>query len=358
MYNYFLRLSQQGMAFLTVQVTIFLYSKETYILLNNIILVYLVMLSFLQPILQNIWVGKEDLFKDIVVIICIGFFISWLLGSSLFLLVFIFILSRCMERYFYISSLNTVKFEIMQVKVLALYFFEFVFVVLVSYLGEGIDYRVLVGALTFFLSIFLYKGGIVVYRKNHIGIKEYAKNLIVVLPVIIYFLLSVLLVNIDRKYLNFGLDVNVTSLLAINVLNVVFSLCSIKIDQLRVDFKKGIFPSISIKPIVALYFLFSLGFYIFFTLTKGVHLLGDINILYYVSYVFLNFILIIYMMYSTYFLQNNEFRRIVFYLTLALLIKFFLLHVIDLLFISNIISGLVLLIGFIFLKREYYEKKY
>lgn len=358
MYNYFLRLSQQGMAFLTVQVTIFLYNKETYILLNNIILVYLVMLSFLQPILQNIWVGREDFFKDIVVISCIALFLSWLLGSSLFLLTFVFVISRCLERYFYISSLNKVKFEVMQVKILALYFFEFIFVFLASYFGEGIDYRVLVGAFSFFISIFLYKGGIVLYRKNHIGVKEYAKNLMVVLPVLIYFLFSVLLINIDRKYLNFGLDVNVTSLLAINVLNVVFSLCSIKIDQLRVEFKKGIYPSISIKPILILYFLFSLSFYVVFILTKGVHLLGDINILYYVSYVILNFILIIYMMYSTYFLQNNEFRWVIFYLVLALLIKFFLLRVTGFLFISNIISGLVLLMGFIFLKREYHEKKY
>lgn len=358
MYNYFLRLSQQGMAFLTVQVTIFLYNKETYILLNNIILVYLVMLSFLQPILQNIWVGREDFFKDIVVISCIALFLSWLLGSSLFLLTFIFVLSRCIERYFYISSLNKVKFEVMQIKMLVLYFFEFIFVVLASYFGKGIDYRVLVGAFSFFLSVFLYKGGIVLYRKNCVGVKEYAKNLIVVFPVLIYFLFSVLLINIDRKYLNFGLDVNVTSLLAINVLNVVFSLCSIKIDQLRVGFKKGIYPSISVKSILMLYFLFSLVFYFIFILTKGVHLLGEINILYYVSYVILNFVLIIYMMYSTYFLQNNEFKRVVLYLTLALLTKFFLLEVTDFLFISNIVSSIVLLMGFVILKREYYEKKH
>lgn len=358
MYNYFLRLSQQGMAFLTIQMTIFLYNKETYILLNDIILVYLIMLSLLQPILQNIWVGKEDFFKDIVVISGVGLFLSWLLGSSIFLLTFIFVLSRCVERYFYISSLNKVKFEVMQVKILALYFFEFIFVVLASYFGKGIDYRVLVGAFSFFMSVFLYKGGIVLYRKNHVEVKEYAQNLIVVLPVLIYFLFSVLLINVDRKYLNFGLDVNVTSLLAINVLNVVFSLCSIKIDQLRVGFKKGIYPSIRIKPILILYFLFSLGFYFIFTLTRGVHLLGDIDILYYVSYVFLNLILIIYMMYSTYFLQNNEFRWVIFYLTLALLIKFILLELIDFLFISNIISGVVLLMGLIFLKREYCEKKH
>src|SRR5699024_496949 len=93
--------------------------------LNEIIFVYLIALSIIQPILQNIWLDKDDYYKDMSVLVFISTILPlFLLESSLYIISIVFIFSRILERYIYIHNVKNNCFNKMQVYVIYIFTIE------------------------------------------------------------------------------------------------------------------------------------------------------------------------------------------------------------------------------------------
>ncbi|RSC81570.1 hypothetical protein [Acinetobacter haemolyticus] len=356
MKKYYLRLFQQFIAFLTVQITIYLYSKEVYIEINKIIFLYLMVLSVIQPLLQNIWLQKEDFLKDsLFIVVVVGVF-SFLFNQSLIFPI-LFILARCLERYFYIYNLNRNKFELMQIKVCILYFFEFLLVVAISFYSQSLDLRLLASVLTIFLAIFTLYGFSKSLISNRIKASVYLLNFFTALPVMLYFLISVYILNMDRNYLNYGVEVNTSLLVAINVLNILFSLASINIDKIRTKIKSNVQYSIGAAKIFYVYVMFSVSFFLVFQNIGNYFNLVKVDVWYYFSYAILNYCLLIFMMASTYNIQLEKYFLVLSFLIFAVFLKGVFFILIGDLSIANIIASAVILLGFFWIELKTNEKK-
>src|SRR5690606_17757150 len=141
---------------------------------------------------------------------------------------------------------------------------EFLLVVAISFYSQSLDLRLLASVLTIFLAIFALYGFSKSLISNRIKASVYLLNFFTALPVMLYFLISVYILNMDRNYLNYGVEVNTSLLVAINVLNILFSLASINIDKIRTKIKSNVQYSIGAAKIFYVYVMFSVSFFLVF----------------------------------------------------------------------------------------------
>lgn len=243
--SFAVRLLQLLLAFLAVQLTLKFFGEDLYIQLNKVIFVYLVSLSLVQPILNAVWKGEASLVEDVVISLTVAVIVSAFsnLEIQLVLLSIVYSWSRMLERYAYCSLLSSNRFYVGQFLVVFLHFFEIILIIGILYGGlkeeQQLFYRVFFAAAIFFIPsiifAFFFKKSSRVSFRFFFRLKKLAPQL----DVLVYFFAAILILNIDRLFVQ-NIKHNAASFLfSLSVAGAIFGLASVKIDKLKSNIASG-----------------------------------------------------------------------------------------------------------------------
>lgn len=357
----FLRLCQQGLAFLSVQLTLKLYGVEVYHVLNEVLLVYLVALSILQPMLNQIWQRSERMAPDLCMFlgVCVLGALFFLKSIMLACLSFIYIVGRLFERYAYIKLLSNNRFLQGQLFLLVILLIELGLLIMLSdsilVFSDSISVRLALSAVSFLLpSLF-----VLAQYARQVRIVEsrinYFTDIFRRFDVLIYFVLAVLLINCDRKIAPSIVEDAEVYLFSLNVAGAVFGLVSIKIDKVKsvianggqVKFCKELTICVAFFMISGLYWIvlqYSFMFREFFALTQ----MGYFKVF---SAFYMTTCVFIVMLVATPSLIRGNVYIYILIMGISLVLKLLLVSVLNTnLFFANYISGSFLLVSLVYLK--------
>lgn len=364
--KHLLRVIQLALAFLTVQLTLKYLGLDAYVFFNKVMFVYLVALSFSQVNLNMVWKKKSYILYDFSIFFIVCFFVSFSLGLSTGIawLAAVYAFSRLVERYVYCSMLADGGFYKGQVFIVFLYSAE---LILIFFIYKGVserfnasEARVVYAALMYFVFSVITYFIIIRKSKQKISFIYYVKNIFSNLEVLLYFLLSVVILNMDRYFAE-SLDDDVAGFLfSLSVAGAVFSILSIEIDKLKSKITTGLKVNSSnsafFVPVFLVLGLFYWFFISYFSFVSGFFKIGDVNIFSVASIFFLYGAIYSLMYASTPFLISGGLRSSLIILTLCFLFKLMVYYISDLV-VANFLTGLLLMFflfasGLITLRRD------
>lgn len=369
-----IRLGQMLFVFLSAYLTLFFMGEAVYISYNHYLFVFMIVLCFLQPLLNLQWRGKVT-YSQVVIIVTLTFFAFsplYFLGDA-WLLISMAILARFFERIFYVHFCLEKDVKFSQKLTLLFYFFE-VFVYLISvyfFKIETIGERLIVVFVSYFMILVfvlrITKSFDVKYDSCDSIFIKYFKSF----PYAIYYVACIVLLNVERSYhpgfmaIEGGEEELASYIFYINIFSTFFSLASYKFDEVR----KGIVDT-GKEPNISKVLFWGVG--VFGVALGGVLLLnlgptenvrsmlGLVKIdNIYLLCLYLLYVSIFYVMLHFVFkIQNGKYFKAISFLLFLLVVKFSGLYFFDAYFSNFLVFICVFLfLFFVFISRDKDAKK-
>lgn len=359
-----LRVLQLGLVFLTVQLTLKYLGVNVYVTFNKVMFIYLVVLSLSQINLNMVWKEKSFFIYDLLIFFVFSLLVSAFSGlpNEIQWIASIYVFSRAIERYVYCSILVAGEFYKGQLFVIILYCMELALIFLL-YKSENDEMgltqaRIIYAALIyliFSIIVFVLYGKI---KSKKIPLIHYLRKIISDINVLLYFLLSVVVLNIDRYFAESVGDGVAEFLFSLSIAGAVFSILSIEIDRLKIKIKAGYEVS-AIKSVLFI-FIFLIGGLIYwffmsvFPFIRTFFGLGEIEFYNIISIFFIYGAVYGFMYLSTPFLILGGLSKSISVLVFCFFIKLGLYYFFGLI-VANYIVGLIL---FLFIVKSYLIKIY